>query len=482
MCNASGQCECQPQSCADLGAQCGVQDDGCGGTVDCGGCPMGMACRPDNTCTLVCTSDADCANEPGTPKCRLADSSCVACLASADCASGEACVGNVCVVPTGAVGDPCRFGGDCAPGSTCLTESSAGLREGYCSAGPCTSDAQCPTGSHCGLIDPSTGQGACLADCTADTDCRSEGYACYDADGDAKNECWVAGTGTGSPGDPCTGYWECAGGPSAQCESESSGAFRQGYCYTVGCTSDADCASGSHCGYIDANTNEGVCIADCTTNADCRADGYACYDADGDMKTECWPAGTGSSPVGGPCSALWECSGGPGARCIGDGTDFYQGYCTIVGCTANGGCPTGSHCGRIDQATGEGQCMADCTADTDCRPTGYLCYDYEGNGTNECWPAGTGNGAVGDPCSGIWDCSGGRDAICFREQSDGTWPGGYCSLRCDINSCPQGSMCYAASSAVRVCLDECGPNASCRPNYTCTDVSNPPDGTGDVCL
>jgi uncharacterized protein YkwD len=35
---------CAPTSCAELGAQCGVQSDGCGGTVDCGGCPADQIC------------------------------------------------------------------------------------------------------------------------------------------------------------------------------------------------------------------------------------------------------------------------------------------------------------------------------------------------------------------------------------------------------------------------------------------------------
>lgn len=32
------KCGCTPQTCLDLGAECGITDDGCGGVLDCGGC------------------------------------------------------------------------------------------------------------------------------------------------------------------------------------------------------------------------------------------------------------------------------------------------------------------------------------------------------------------------------------------------------------------------------------------------------------
>jgi hypothetical protein len=35
---------CKPKTCPELGAECGTQGDGCGGVLDCGGCPMGTVC------------------------------------------------------------------------------------------------------------------------------------------------------------------------------------------------------------------------------------------------------------------------------------------------------------------------------------------------------------------------------------------------------------------------------------------------------
>ena len=49
--------DCQPQTCTDLGAQCGTIDDGCGGELDCGGCANNVSCGGDgepNLCAVRC--------------------------------------------------------------------------------------------------------------------------------------------------------------------------------------------------------------------------------------------------------------------------------------------------------------------------------------------------------------------------------------------------------------------------------------------
>src|SRR5258708_3950639 len=57
----SGQCaisNCTPQTCAQLGAQCGTPSDGCGATLNCGGCEGGT-CSPSGQCsssTTTCNS------------------------------------------------------------------------------------------------------------------------------------------------------------------------------------------------------------------------------------------------------------------------------------------------------------------------------------------------------------------------------------------------------------------------------------------
>ena len=58
---------CVPRTCADIDAQCGSLNDGCGHTLNCGACPVGRACRAnecgcpaslqeclDGTCKHIC--------------------------------------------------------------------------------------------------------------------------------------------------------------------------------------------------------------------------------------------------------------------------------------------------------------------------------------------------------------------------------------------------------------------------------------------
>ena len=40
ICLDTGVCQCMPMTCAELGVECGLHDDGCGGTVDCGDCEL----------------------------------------------------------------------------------------------------------------------------------------------------------------------------------------------------------------------------------------------------------------------------------------------------------------------------------------------------------------------------------------------------------------------------------------------------------
>jgi len=47
--------QCTPKTCSQLGFNCGTADDGCGGTLNCGTCPVGETCQ-NNICvpTFVC--------------------------------------------------------------------------------------------------------------------------------------------------------------------------------------------------------------------------------------------------------------------------------------------------------------------------------------------------------------------------------------------------------------------------------------------
>jgi len=57
-------CACTPRTCDDLGAMCGTPDDGCGGTLSCGGCGPSAMCASGR---CVCTPDA---GEPNDAEAR----------------------------------------------------------------------------------------------------------------------------------------------------------------------------------------------------------------------------------------------------------------------------------------------------------------------------------------------------------------------------------------------------------------------------
>jgi len=50
---------CESETCSSLGATCGVQSDGCGGTLDCGTCTTGNVCQED---TCVSSNVSTCGN------------------------------------------------------------------------------------------------------------------------------------------------------------------------------------------------------------------------------------------------------------------------------------------------------------------------------------------------------------------------------------------------------------------------------------
>jgi len=239
-----------------------------------------------------------------------------------------------------------------------------------------------------------------------------------------------------------------------------------GYC-TRTCASSAACPSGSTCGYIDDATGSGVCVKACTTDAQCRADGYKCMNGDGVPGNECLGAATGSGAVGDPCTSVGECSGGVAGSCL-TSVWWPAGYCSRT-CSAGAPCPSGSGCGWVDAATGEGICTKTCTADAQCRADGYRCLDEDGvTATKECVGAAIGTGAVGAACQSIGECAGYPYGAC---QADPGFPSGYCTVWCGTGeaTCPAGSECVAFQAA-SACLDTCTGSSDCRGGYECKNM------------
>ena len=100
--------ECEPLTCSEAGVDCGEISDGCGGTIDCGGCPDGTTCGAGgepNICAGDCTP-LTCAEHDA--ECGVVDDGCGGTVDCGGCLDGLEC---------GGAGDPisCSSDDDCNP-------------------------------------------------------------------------------------------------------------------------------------------------------------------------------------------------------------------------------------------------------------------------------------------------------------------------------------------------------------------------------
>jgi hypothetical protein len=260
-------------------------------------------------------------------------------------------------------------------------------------------------------------------------------------------------------------------------------------CCPAGCnhTNDSDCSATCGNGTVEAGEIcDGNCPSSCddanactvdtltgsalTCSAQCTHQAISqCKNADG-----CCPAGcnntndsdcTGTTPIGGECSAPSTCASG---TCFPQSTSgFVGGYCTN-GCTNDTNCGTGAHCANKNAMTGVGVCVKNCATPGDCRAH-YSCYDFDGDKVNECMAIADGAGAVGAPCTTYADCGGGTLGGCFPEAA-GSYKGGYCTIGCDAGTpCPGGSVC---ATSLGLCFKACTGDMDCRgAGYACEDLN-----------
>jgi hypothetical protein len=91
---------CVPDTCGVLGIECGVRSDGCGDYIACGNCESGYSC---NSGVCVQTSSPPPVCEPDTcdslsRECGVASDGCGGSLSCGGCQSGYSCSGGICVL------------------------------------------------------------------------------------------------------------------------------------------------------------------------------------------------------------------------------------------------------------------------------------------------------------------------------------------------------------------------------------------------
>jgi len=235
---------CTPKTCQQLGAQCGMQGDGCGGlTTNCGTCPAPQTCGGGGVpgvCGAGCTPRT-CA-QLGFNCGQQADG-CGGVIGCGTCTAPQTCGGG---------GTPGVCGGTgCVPktctqlGFTCGPQS-----DGCGNVIPC---GTCPAGQSCGAQAP----GQCGAISCAPLTCAQQGLAC------------------GPAGDGCGNVIQCG---SCVPPDTCGGSGTQGVCGHSGCTPIASCAQVNpafNCGPLADGCGGTIDCGTCTAPATCGGGGTA---------------------------------------------------------------------------------------------------------------------------------------------------------------------------------------------------------------
>jgi hypothetical protein len=232
---------CHPNTCA--GDACGAIDDGCGGTIDCGGCDGEHACV-NNTCQCSATCESlgwACGN--GTTACT-AGLSCPACPA------GQYCTDHACMACSGSTppdyGTPCghcggtvQCDGSCSIqdppgyGSTCNVKNT---NLGACANGGTVVCSGACQPANADIGDPSKWQPSTAPNGSWDWDCdgnTEQEYALPFEDCDCWSADWCPHDGRGwigaIPGCGASGTWKSVpivppgNGHGPQCGSPVTG-------------------------------------------------------------------------------------------------------------------------------------------------------------------------------------------------------------------------------------------------------------------
>lgn len=336
--NCPGGC-CRNGACVPFSMQ---NNNACGSFgSQCSPCPMGNNCV-SGQCTPPPCNVATCAGCCGFNGCESGTSqfSCgkngQACL---PCGSGQTChsQSGMCMAITKKIGDPCTSSFECTgigPGAYCKTQTSSGnapYTNGFCTR-QCSTDGGtgCTVDSVClNALQPYGENDAfCSPRCTAMTQCRAGGYACYFINSVSATACWLnpipgGGADGGVPdggasfiGSACVNAGQCTNPSNAFCILDVIGGlgpsgFVGGYCSAL--CSGVPCVAGSSCQTVtgfSTGISQQVCLRDCsfprTGQSNCR-NGYLCEGTLGASLGACLPRCNNSGatcPAGTTCNAM----------------------------------------------------------------------------------------------------------------------------------------------------------------------------------
>ncbi len=498
---------CKPKTCADAGFTCGMNGDGCGGTLDCGSCPAPQICGgggyskcggqgigPDGGPINMCTPYT-CATAPMGPyNCGSTGDGCGNILNCGTCNASQFCGGggfNQCGGSTGLGPDG---GVPCTPATTCPAGQNCGQAADGCGGligcGNCT-DPQFCGGGGASVCGGNNGLGA------------DGGVICHPA-----TTC-PAGQNCGQAADGCGGLLDCGscvnpqfcggGGPNVCGGNNGQNPDGGIQCSPTNCA-----ALGNPCGQQSDGCGGVLNCTVCVNPQTCGGGGVAnkCGGNNGvgsDGGALCTPKTCSSFPAA-TCGSQADGCGGATANCgactlpLTCGGGGVASQCGNSNLTADGGnpctpattCPVGVTCGQSADGCGglincgscsspdvcggggvPGQCGNSglgpdggviCTP-TNCGLLGY-----------NCGPAGDGCGGQLNcgACTNPQFCGGGGYDVCGG--SNGLNPDG--SVPCNGTTCAKlGYNCGTAD-------DGCGNTLNCG---SCSTPQYCGGGGYDVC-
>ncbi len=273
--NKCGTTLCVPQTCAQLGKDCGLVTDGCSGVINCGLCSAGFTCGGaggvSNKCSCTPDNVAACAGK----QCGAAVNNCGQAVDCGNCAAGTTCgllAANQCGckkktcgelgITCGSAPDACGGTLDCGSCMVAGQSCGGGGTPNQCGTGSCTPKTCLQLGKNCGTV--SNGCNAtldCGATCPAGTSCGGAGVAnvcgCQAKTCDQLGKyCGTVDNGCGTPLScgSCIGPKTCGGGGTA------------GVC---GCTPTTCAAAGKDCGSIADGCGGTISCGTCAAGKQC---------------------------------------------------------------------------------------------------------------------------------------------------------------------------------------------------------------------
>jgi hypothetical protein len=460
-----GASACKPTTCAAQGIECGPAGNGCGGIIpDCGKCATGLRCGGPNALSKCVSPSIGTACVPKTclelgVECGLAGDGCGGTLTCGTCPGGKQCGADgaysKCVTPTPLGAD----GGACVP-KTCADylaqNKDCGPQSDGCGSqincGTCTAPEFCGGGgpSKCAV----SGGGVCTPKTCADFvgKCGAQPNGCGGVTADcggctAPEVCGGGGTPSvcGGGGVVGPGGGGCA--PKLTCAAGQCGKIADGCGGVLDCGST--CAPGTVCG---GGGTPNVCAAPaCTKLTSCPA-GMNC----GSIADGCG----GTVSCGGACTAPAICGGGGQSNVCGGGTvsSGGGGVCTPQTCAQ-----TGKECGPVADGCGGLTNCPICPSPAICGGGGVASFCGGANQCTkrtvaDCAGLGANCGYIADGCGGLVQCG----ATCPNGGVCGSTTANVCGgggAGC-VNFCLSQDATCAAASKTKVTGKVFAPNGT----------------------